>query len=256
MSCRASAIRTEEEIRMMREDALFRAKVTFPFYSETSTLVDAPGVQDDVPEPSIPKAKSIGGPNQDEWEMLNASEMPKLVPTSDVSSSKDFKRAVLQATEATKLEMNPKAVEAPGNTRLSSNVPAAPIGDRVHHSSPEPSEPGAPHSSGTETLEGEADAGDRSSQDAPRIPIWFGDLSRSGFDASYLSLRDQLSDAAYWGAFDRMFSVLAEAERTYRESWANAPRLSKSSFTTTESAGTQDDGSSKSTFPFAPESTI
>ena len=31
---------------------------------------------------------------------------------------------------------------------------------------------------------------------------------------SHLSLRDQLSDAAYLGAFDRMFSILAKAERT------------------------------------------
>ena len=35
-----------------------------------------------------------------------------------------------------------------------------------------------------------------------------------------------LESVAYLGAFDRMFSILAEAERTYRQAWANAPRLS------------------------------
>ena len=176
--------------------------------------------QINVPEPSTPEAKSIGGPKQDEWETLDASETPKLVPTSDVSDSKDSEKVVLQATEVTKLDINPRAVEAPGNMRLSSNAPAIPVEDITHHSSLEPSEPVDPHKSNTETLEKESDAGDESSQDAPMVPVWFGDLSRAGFDTSYLSLRDQLSDAAYWGRFDRMFSVLAEAERTYRQSWA------------------------------------
>src|SRR3954452_8170083 len=53
--CRASAIRTEEEIRRMRDNALFRAKVTFPFSSETSTLVDSPGAQVNIARPSTPK---------------------------------------------------------------------------------------------------------------------------------------------------------------------------------------------------------
>lgn len=61
--------------------------------------------------------------------------------------------------------------------------------------------------------------------EAPRI--WFGDLSRNGFDQTYLSQRDRLSDSAYYGNLDSVFSLLSEANRTYQLSWANAPRLSK-----------------------------
>jgi hypothetical protein len=83
-----------------------------------------------------------------------------------------------------------------------------------------------PIMSETETLREDSDSEDASQQDAGKLQIWFGDLARSSFDESYLSLRDQLSDAAYWGDFDRMFSILAEAQRVYRQSWANSPRLS------------------------------
>ena len=64
-------------------------------------------------------------------------------------------------------------------------------------------------------------------QTTKRLQIWFGDLSRSSFDTNYLSLRDKLADAAYWGDFDKVFEVLEEAKRACGQSWANVPRLCK-----------------------------
>lgn len=60
-----------------------------------------------------------------------------------------------------------------------------------------------------------------------KLQVWFGDLSRVGFDRTYLALRDNLSDAAYSGRFKTLFQVLADVEHAYAQSWANAPRLSK-----------------------------
>ena len=60
-----------------------------------------------------------------------------------------------------------------------------------------------------------------------KLQVWFGDLSRVGFDRKYLALRDSLSDAAYSGQFESLFRVLADVEDAYAQSWANAPRLSK-----------------------------
>ena len=60
-----------------------------------------------------------------------------------------------------------------------------------------------------------------------KLRVWFGDLSRVGFDRTYLALRDKLSDAAYFGRFETLFQVLADVEHVYAQSWANAPRLSK-----------------------------
>lgn len=60
-----------------------------------------------------------------------------------------------------------------------------------------------------------------------KLQVWFGDLSRVGFDKRYLALRDDLSDAVYYGQFGILFQVLADVEDAYAQSWANAPRLSK-----------------------------
>ena len=63
-----------------------------------------------------------------------------------------------------------------------------------------------------------------------KLSVWFGDLSRAGFDRTYLALRDNLSDTAYCGNFDLLFQVLADVEQAYGQSWVNAPRLSKQPF--------------------------
>lgn len=66
-----------------------------------------------------------------------------------------------------------------------------------------------------------------SPQKAKKLQIWFGDLSRSGFNTRYLELRDQLAESAFWGDFDMVSQVLMDVEETYGQSWVNAPRLSK-----------------------------
>jgi hypothetical protein len=224
--CRASAIRTEEEIQRMRDDALFRAKVTFPFSSETSTLVDSPGAQVSIARSSTPKVvENSEDKGKDAHDASNASPMPQLVP-SDTSDLIDLKENTAPLADAENLETDSQDAGNVPITSSSSTLQTPSTEDQMHESSSTSVGPLTPNSSYTETLQGDSDPDDGSLQDARRLPIWFGDLSRPGFEDSYLSLRDQLSDAAYLGAFDRMFSVLAEAERTYRQSWANAPRLS------------------------------
>jgi hypothetical protein len=210
----------------MRDDALFRAKVTFPFRSEALTLAGPPGPQVSIARPSTPKmVGNSEGTRKDAHETSDTLPMPQLVP-SDASDPIDLKEGTAQVSGAEKLETDSPDVRNVAITSSSSTLQTPSTEDRVHDSGSIPIGPWTPHSSYTETLQGDSDSEDGSLQDARRLPIWFGDLSRSGFEDSYLSLRDQLSNAAYLGAFDRMFSVLAEAEQTYRQSWANAPRLS------------------------------
>lgn len=201
----------------MREDALFHAQVMFPFSSETSNLVDVPGAQSSMSGPLNPKVESSEGSKQD-------------------------------GSEIEKLEIGPEDVENLDITGSSSSVHADFVEDGGHHSVLELGVPETPNRSDSETLKEESDPGEELSQGPRMIPVWFGDLSRAGFDASYLSLRDQLSDAAYWGRFDQMFSVLAEAEQRYRQSWANAPRLS-TSLLPPQNLLAQDDGSLEMKLP-------
>jgi hypothetical protein len=162
---------------------------------------------------------------KDAHDASNASPMPQLVP-SDTSDLIDLKENTAPLADAENLETDSQDAGNVPITSSSSTLQTPSTEDQMHESSSTPVGPLTPNSSYTETLQGDSDPEDGSLQDTRGLPIWFGDLSRPGFEDSYLSLRDQLSDAAYLGAFDRMFSVLAEAERAYRQSWANAPRLS------------------------------
>lgn len=69
-------------------------------------------------------------------------------------------------------------------------------------------------------------------QMADKLQIWFGDLSRAGFDEDYLASRDRVSNEAYWGKIDKLLDILRQVESKFGQSWANAPRLSKSSIFT------------------------
>jgi hypothetical protein len=205
----------------MREDALLRAEVTFPFSLETSTLVDSPREQTNVSRPSTTEAESIEDTMTDDWKASSTSTVSQF-GAPDVSDPMDLGGDTPQVADVRNVEINSQDVGGSGTTSASLTVQTPPLEDRIHDSS----RTVTPNRSDTETLEEESDSEDQSSQDARKLHIWFGDLSRSGFDASYLSLRDQLSDVAYMGWFDRTFSALVEAERTYRQSWASAPRLS------------------------------
>jgi hypothetical protein len=138
----------------------------------------------------------------------------------------DMEENTLESNGLENGDTNLQGVGGSGITSASSTVQQSPTEHQSHESSSSPVGPMTPIMSETETLREDSDSEDASQQDAGKLQIWFGDLARSSFDESYLSLRDQLSDAAYWGDFDRMFSILAEAQRVYRQSWANSPRLS------------------------------
>lgn len=61
-----------------------------------------------------------------------------------------------------------------------------------------------------------------------RLHVWLGNTLRGQFDSEYLKHRDALSDAAYFGRWDELSSILDIGERKYSEPWANCPRLSRS----------------------------
>ena len=162
------------------------------------------------------------GKGKDAHDALNASPIPQL----GLSGLIDLKEDAAPLADAENPETDSQDAGNVTITSSSSTLQTPSTENQTQESSSTPVGPLTPNSSHTETLQGDSDSEDGSLQDTRGLPIWFGDLSRPGFEDSYLSLRDQLSDAAYLGAFDRIFSVLAEAERTYRQSWANAPRLS------------------------------
>jgi hypothetical protein len=209
----------------MRDDALFRAEVTFPFSSETSTLVDSPGAQVDITGPSIPKAESNEGlvvEDREAWSTPNVSTPG----TNDVSDPMDLGEDIMRAKELQKGGISSQEIGSPSITSASSTVQPPSVKDQIPDLSSTPIRSMTPVKSKTETLREDSDSEEPSPLNAHKLHIWFGDLARLGFDDPYLSLRDQLADEAYIGDFDRMFYVLAEAQRTYRQSWANAPRLS------------------------------
>ena len=77
--CRASAIRTEDEIRRMREDALLHARITSPF-GTTPTLVESPDLQVDIRRSKILEAEAPEPDKVDMWNKSNLALHPR--PTS------------------------------------------------------------------------------------------------------------------------------------------------------------------------------
>ena len=55
---------------------------------------------------------------------------------------------------------------------------------------------------------------------------WFIDTLELHLHRSYYSLRDQYSDASYWGDWDRLFAIIEQAQNIYLETWINCYRLS------------------------------
>jgi hypothetical protein len=189
-----------------------------------STLVDAQGVQSGVSGPSKPKVERIESSMTTDPEASSTSNIPK-PGTYDATDPMDNAKDNPQIKDLKTGDSSPQVAGGSGITSINSNVRLATTEDPMNDSSSTPVVTMTTIGSETKTLRDDSDWEDSSSQDAGKLQIWFGDLSRPGFDHSYLSMRDRLSDAAYWGDFDRMFSVLAEVERRYRQSWANAPRL-------------------------------
>lgn len=59
------------------------------------------------------------------------------------------------------------------------------------------------------------------------LRTWLGYILRTGFSEHYLTWRDKLSEAAYWGRWDELWDALKTGEEEYFESWPNAIRLSE-----------------------------
>ncbi|KHE82483.1 hypothetical protein GE21DRAFT_10016 [Neurospora crassa] len=67
----------------------------------------------------------------------------------------------------------------------------------------------------------------RSSSEEPfsRPRTWLGHTITDYHSPEYLQLRDELSEAVYWGDWDVVFNKLEEGFRTFGELWGNAPRV-------------------------------
>lgn len=59
------------------------------------------------------------------------------------------------------------------------------------------------------------------------IPMWPGDIIRTGFSGVYLQQRDMMSNAAYYGRWDEVRELLEAARDAHGENWANVVRLSE-----------------------------
>jgi hypothetical protein len=59
------------------------------------------------------------------------------------------------------------------------------------------------------------------------LPTWLGHLIQEGHSEHYISAREKLSNAAYWGNWETFWQALKIGKDEYAESWVNAIRLSK-----------------------------
>jgi hypothetical protein len=60
------------------------------------------------------------------------------------------------------------------------------------------------------------------------IRTWLGHVIKDGHSDHYLSSRESLSEAAYWGQWNQFWPMLQIGQEIYAESWINAIRLSES----------------------------
>lgn len=56
---------------------------------------------------------------------------------------------------------------------------------------------------------------------------WLGNLDADKHDQEYAQRRGQLSHAAKYADWDKVFHLLEVGRKTYGESWVNAPRMSE-----------------------------
>lgn len=206
----SAAVRTEDEIRRIREDAILHSRITAPFSSEAPVAVDAPDLQADKLRPRVSGMRtSVVGSVDSQKESSIPSHWE---PAMDGSSS-------LQISDTQTLTEEEYDDRIP-QTNDQSHVSGIPKDsqDFVQDHGPESAIFEADLFGNDESIEEEQ---------LSKLQVWFGDLSRIGFDRMYLVLRDNLSDASYYGQFETLFQVLADVEHAYAQSWANAPRLSK-----------------------------
>ena len=65
-----------------------------------------------------------------------------------------------------------------------------------------------------------------SNREPKRQHTWLGHVYKEGHSEDYIQAREDLSEAAFNGQWDRVFKILDKGVQLYEESWINAPRLS------------------------------
>ncbi|KAL6722343.1 hypothetical protein ACLMJK_001450 [Lecanora helva] len=199
---RSATIRTEDEIiRQMREDAILHSRVIAPFSSEAPVAVDTPDFETDKLRLRLAGLRvSAVGP-ADDWESPRVTREKPAVESISLLSTSETQTLYEERDDENRVSRFPEDTLDLAQKHVSK--PAIPEVDLF---------------SSEEDIEEEQ---------LSKLQVWFGDLSRVGFDMTYLALRDNLSDAAYYGSFEELFHKLAGVESVYAQSWANAPRLSK-----------------------------
>ena len=181
-----------------------------PFSSEAPVAVDAPDLQIDKLRPRVSGmgASVVGSVDSQKESSIPSHWEPAMDGSSSLQMS-DTQTLVEEEYDDTIPQTNEQShiIQTPKDSQ-----------DFVQDHDPESPIIEADLFSNDESIEEEQ---------LSKLQVWFGDLSRVGFDRKYLALRDSLSDAAYSGQFESLFRVLADVEYAYAQSWANAPRLSK-----------------------------
>ncbi|KAF6219811.1 hypothetical protein HO133_003636 [Letharia lupina] len=206
----SAAVRTEDEIRRIREDAILHSRITAPFSSEAPVAVDAPDLQADNLRPRVSgMGNSVVGSVD--------SQKKSSIPSHWEPSMNGFSSLQISDTQTLAEEEYDDTIPQTNDQSHVSRIPKE-SQDFMQDHDPESAIFEADLFNNDESIEVEQ---------LSKLPVWFGDLSPVGFDRRYLALRDKLSDAAYSGQFETLFQVLADVEHAYAQSWANAPRLSR-----------------------------
>lgn len=197
-------------MRQIRENAILHSRITAPFSSNTPVAVDAPDLQADKLRPKVSSGKTSHEKASDSGKGYS---MPYRAAAGmyDKSSLHDLDAETLFGEETEQPIAN--------SSKQSRLAPFHQESQDLIQDYDSASNAEVDMFNSDDIIEEE---------ELRKLPVWFGDLSRDGFDQKYLALRDDLSQAAYFGNFRTLFQVLSDVEVAYAQSWANAPRLSKS----------------------------
>ena len=193
----------------MRQDAILHSRITAPFSSQAPVAVDEPDLQVDK---LVPRFSAVAASEMDPTNVHEDIDMSihgnKTMDDSSSFQMSDTQTLVEEGHDDTLPQINN---QRPVSTNMQDSQDPA-RDEKAILAAPE-----SDLFSSHEYIEEER---------LSKLQVWFGDLSRVGFDTKYLALRDHLSDAAYWGRFEELFQVLAGVEVAYGQSWANAAVLS------------------------------
>jgi hypothetical protein len=131
----------------MHEDVMFHARVTSPFSSSTSTLVDAPVATIDISKPSTPKLETAEAANADELKPFRKSASQTLVPV-DSSDSIELEESISEAPKIGTIEIDPPHINISQFKPLLGETPDV---NQMYNSRPTTSEPVLPNISDAHT---------------------------------------------------------------------------------------------------------